>query len=375
MPESRANSSPGTAFKLLHAFAIFLSSFLLFQVEPLIAQIILPWFGGVASVWTVCLLFFQAVLLLGYLYAHLLTRNFGRQAQGWLHAAILAASLLTLPIFPKDSWKLFAPGHPAAHILIVLALTVGLPFFLLSSTSPLLQSWFANSSEHPGVYRFYALSNAASLAALLSYPLFFEPRLSTLQEARNWSVAYAVAAALCATIALSQRVAAHTNRAQLENSAPNWKTQALWVALSACSSALLLSITNHVSQNIAAVPLLWVIPLSLYLLSLILCFEGQRWYHRTFFLRLLGVALGGMAYALSPSLAVLPFCMQACSSAACFVTANSHCPSRIPRISHLFIFCARSAAWLARFLWLSSLRECSLASLSFTSPWDFARRL
>jgi spermidine synthase len=317
MPDVRGNSSSGRsssdpsssglAFTVLHALAIFLSAFLLFQVEPLIAQVILPWFGGVAAVWTVCLLFFQAVLLLGYLYAHLLTRSVSRQAQGWLHSAILAASLLTLPIFPKDSWKLIAPGHPAAHILLVLALTVGLPFFLLSSTTPLLQSWFANTSEDPGVYRFYALSNAASLAALLSYPIFFEPRLSTLQQARNWSVAYTVAAAMCGTIALSQRSAVSHDRARPGNSGPGWRTQALWVALSACSSALLLSITNHVSQNIAAVPLLWVIPLSLYLLSLILCFEGPRWYRRTFFLRLLGVAVGGMAYALSPSLAVLPF--------------------------------------------------------------------
>ena len=307
IPELRGKVSLSPAFKLLHASAIFLSSFLLFQVEPLIAQIILPWFGGVAAVWTVCLLFFQAVLLLGYLYAHLLTRAPSRRLQGWAHIALLAVSLLTLPIFPKDSWTLIALGHPVAHILMVLGLTVGLPFFLLSSTSPLLQSWFANNSEGPGVYRFYALSNAVSLAALLSYPLFFEPRLSTLQEARNWSFAYTAVAAVCSAIALSQRSAARGDLESQADSGLGWKPQAFWVALSACSSALLLSITNHVSQNIAAVPLLWVIPLSLYLLSLILCFEGPRWYHRTFFLRLLAVALGGMAYALLPSLAVLPF--------------------------------------------------------------------
>ena len=341
-PFPRGPLLSGPAFALLHAFAIFLSSFLLFQVEPLIAQIILPWFGGVAAVWTVCLLFFQAVLLLGYFYAHVLTRSLGRQTQGWLHTALLAASLLTLPIVPKESWNRIALGHPAAHILIVLGLSVGLPFFLLSSTSPLLQSWFANTSEDPRVYRFYALSNAASLAALLSYPIFFEPRLSTLQEARNWSVAYAVAAAVCGAIALSRRTAFAQDRPQGENSRPDWETQAIWVALSACSSALLLSITNHVSQNIAAVPLLWVIPLSLYLLSLILCFEGERWYRRTFFLRLLGVAVGGMAYALSPSLAVLPFWLSIVLFYAGLFVCCMFCHGELalckPRPSHLTSF-------------------------------------
>lgn len=297
----------GLPFKLLHAFAIFLSAFLLFQVEPLVAKEILPWFGGVAAVWTVCLLFFQIVLLLGYLYAHLLTRSFARRAQGWLHAALLAVSLLTLPILPKDSWKLLAPQHPALHILWVLGLTVGLPFFLLSSTTPLLQAWFTNAGKHAGVYRFYALSNAASLAALLSYPIFVEPKLSTFRQAWIWSLAYAGAAAVCGTIALLRHDDTSQDRDRQDVSRPDWKTQAIWMALSACSSALLLAITNHVSQNIAAVPLLWVIPLSLYLLSLILCFAGERWYRRIFLLRFLGVAIGAMTYALSSSLAVLPF--------------------------------------------------------------------
>jgi len=153
---------------VLHAFAIFLSAFLLFLVEPLVAKEILPWFGGAAAVWTVCLLFFQIMLLFGYLCAHVLTRSLGRRAQGWLHTGLLAASLLTLPILPKESWKLLAPQHPALQVLCVLGLTVGLPFFLLSSTTPLLQAWFASPSKEARVYRFYALSNAASLAALLS---------------------------------------------------------------------------------------------------------------------------------------------------------------------------------------------------------------
>ncbi len=283
--------SLGLPHKVQHAFAIFSSALLLFQV-----------------VWTVCLLFFQIVLLLGYLYAHVLTRSLGRRAQSWLHSGLLAASLLSLPILPKDSWKLLAPQHPALHILCVLALTVGLPFFLLSSTTPLLQAWFASPGKDPRVYRFYALSNAASLAALLSFPILFEPNLSTLRQAQIWSLAYPGVATVGGAIAFSRRedTRQDRNRDHQDVSPPNWKTRAIWVALSACSSALLLAITNHVSQNIAAVPLLWVIPLSLYLLSFILCFAGERWYRRTFLLRFLGVAIGGMTYALSSSLAVLP---------------------------------------------------------------------
>ncbi|HET7150560.1 MAG TPA: hypothetical protein VFI60_04055, partial [Candidatus Acidoferrum sp.] len=266
---------PGPNSRLpLNALTIFVSAFLLFQVEPLIGKIILPWFGGVAAIWTVCLLFFQVVLLLGYLYAHLLTSQFGSRMQGWLHVCLLAISLLALPILPKDSWKPSGPEHPALHILWVLGLTVGLPFFLLSATSPLLQAWLAN--ERKGrVYRLYALSNAGSLLGLLSYPTVVEPRLSTIWQGRGWSVAYAVFAVACGAIAISQRGGDGVR--QFAEGGParvDWNTRALWVALPACSSALLLAVTNHISQNIAAVPFLWVIPLSLYMLSFILCFAS-----------------------------------------------------------------------------------------------------
>lgn len=299
---------PGPNSRLpLNALTIFASAFLLFQVEPLIGKIILPWFGGVAAVWTLCLLFFQVVLLLGYLYAHLLTSQFGRRTQGWLHVSLLAISLLVLPILPKDSWKPSGPEHPALHILWLLGLTVGLPFFLLSATSPLLQAWLA-SARKGRVYRLYALSNAGSLLGLLSYPTVVEPRLSTTWQGRSWSMGYAAFAAACAAISFLQR-GGDSAQKLVEGSATrvDWDTRALWVALPACSSALLLAVTNHISQNIAAVPFLWIIPLSLYMLSFILCFASLRWYPRTFFLRLLAVALGGMAYALSPSLSLLPF--------------------------------------------------------------------
>src|SRR5215470_1780901 len=149
--DATTHTSLGPNLKLLNAVTIFLSALLLLQVEPLIGKMILPWFGGVAAGWTVCLLFFQVLLLLGYLYAHLLTRFFAPRMQGWMHTGVLAASLLTLPILPKNSLKPLGPEHPALHILFVLVLTVGLPFILLSSTSPLLQAWLANAKSS-GVY-------------------------------------------------------------------------------------------------------------------------------------------------------------------------------------------------------------------------------
>ncbi len=305
--DSTTRASVDPNLKRLNALTILVSAFLLFQVEPLIAKMILPWFGGVAAVWTVCLLFFQALLLLGYLYAHLLTRLFAPRAQGWLHGSILVVSLLLLPILPKDSLKPLGPEHPALHILLVLVLTVGLPFFLLSSTSPLLQAWLANATTGSGVYRLYALSNAGSLLGLWSYPTLIEPRLSTRWQAWSWSVAYVVFVVACGVMALSQRGGSAADRSGAEARRVNWRTRWLWIGLSACSSALLLAVTNHISQNIAAVPFLWIIPLSLYMMSFILCFGSSRWYPRAFFLRLLGVALGGMTYALLPSFAALPF--------------------------------------------------------------------
>jgi hypothetical protein len=298
---------PGS--KLIYGLAIFASAFLLFQVQPLVAKIILPWFGGAAAVWIVCLLFFQVVLLLGYFYSHLLSRSFPANVQSRIHAALLAASLFVLPILPKQSWKPTGVENPVPHILLLLALTVGLPYFLLSSTSPLMQSWYAGTRIGAIPYRFYALSNVGSVLALLSYPVLIEPHISTSHQAIIWSVAYAGFVIICGAIALFARGKNNFNGsspAALQPVPPARTTQLLWIALAACGSALLLSVTNHITQNIASVPFLWVIPLSLYLFSFILCFDIRGWYNRALFLRLLGVALGAMAYALAPSFNGLP---------------------------------------------------------------------
>src|ERR1700733_5103148 len=176
---------------LLYALTILVSAFLLFQVQPIIAKIILPWFGGSAAVWTVCLLFFQVVLLLGYAYAHAVVRYLKPRTQTVLHGVLLVASVLVLPIYPGQALKPAGTTDPTWGILTVLGLTVGLPYFLLSSTGPLLQAWDAREHKGGRPYRLYALSNAGSRFALLSYPVLFEPQLTTHQQTGTWSIAYA----------------------------------------------------------------------------------------------------------------------------------------------------------------------------------------
>ena len=167
----------------------------------MIAKIILPWFGGSSAVWTTCLLFFQLVLLLGYLYSHALVRYAKPRVQMAIHIGLLAVSALALPIYPSASWKPADPSQPALRILALLSITVGMPFFLLSSTGPLLQAWYARRFKNAMPYRLYALSNAGSMLALLSYPVLFEPVYATHEQAIMWSVAYGAFAVLCAFVA------------------------------------------------------------------------------------------------------------------------------------------------------------------------------
>ncbi len=286
---------------ILYALTIVVSAFLLFQVQPVIAKIILPWFGGSAAVWTTCMLFFQMALLLGYLYAHALVRYLKPRTQMLVHAGLLLVSALALPVYPNVSWKPAGTEDPTLRILGLLAVTVGLPYFLLSTTGPLLQAWYARRFQGAMPYRLYALSNAGSMFALLSYPVLFEPVFTTHQQAWMWSVAYGVFVVLCGVTAMRPGNAAATEtvteREAVEK--PPAKRYLTWLLLPAVASVLLLAITNHLSQNVAAIPFLWVLPLSIYLLTFILCFEGSGWYRRNPYLQLLAVALGAMAYALS----------------------------------------------------------------------------
>lgn len=278
------------------AAAIFLSAFLLFSLEPLTAKIILPWFGGSAAVWSTCLVFYQVALLVGYLYARLLTKYLPPRAQAAVHICLLLASLALLPIGPSLRWKPAAVQDPAWLILITLTATIGLPFAALSATTPLLQSWLARAG-HKTPYRFFAVSNFASLAALLAYPFLVEPALDVSSQRLSWSAIYAVFALLCGIAAwLSRNAKPETVPAAIEHSTSLRKLS--WFALAACGSILLLSVTNHIDENVAAVPLLWVLPLAVYLLTFILSFGAYAIYKRAVWLRVLAFALGVLAYAI-----------------------------------------------------------------------------
>lgn len=334
--------APPISLSLAYGCAIFSSAFLLFQVQPIITKLILPWFGGAAAVWSVCLLFFQTVLLFGYLYAHLLTTHVRPRTQSWVHAALLAASILVLPIMPRPALQPTGTEDPALRVLLVLAVTIGLPYLLLASTSPLLQAWVAKSNSSRDPYRLYALSNVGSLLGLLTYPIFVEPKISNHHQAIGWSVAYAGVAALLAILAFTKRNSSEIVVFSDSAPAPALQDKLLWIALAACGSMLLLSITNHISQNIAAIPLLWIIPLSLYLLTFIICFAGRGFYRQGLFLRLLAVTLAGMAFALAPGRGNLPptilvplFCT---GLFACCMVCHGELAKLKPDPSHLTSF-------------------------------------
>jgi hypothetical protein len=263
----------------------------LFQVQPLIAKFILPWFGGSAAVWSAALLFFQLLLLAGYLYAHCLIRYLKPKQQFWVHASLLILSLATLPIVPSALWKPSGGDDPTLRILLLLGATIGLPYGLLSATSPLLQAWYLRTHQGVIPYRLFALSNFGSMLALLSYPLVIEPRLALSRQALVWSIAYFAFAGLCAFAAWRSRSGEAPESSAGDAPAPTFGQRALWIGFAACASILLLAVSTHLTQNIAPIPLLWVAPLSLYLLSFILCFESDRMYNRAIFLPLLIVSL------------------------------------------------------------------------------------
>jgi hypothetical protein len=297
------------AHAILLSVTVSLSAFLLFSLEPLFAKLILPWFGGSAAVWSTCLVFFQCALLLGYLYADITSRRLSATQQSFLHIALLVASLLLLPIAPNPSWRPQEGSEPAWRILGLLTASIGLPFVLLSATSPLLQMWYTrrNSSAEP--YHLFALSNFASMVALLSFPLLIEPNIGSHKQVVLWSVLFTTYVILCSTAAWNARrsiTVGLTSRSEPAEpaAAPSAREKLLWLGLSACGSMLLLSVTNHLLENIAPVPLLWVLPLALYLLTFTLAFSRRRLYSRWPMVRLLAVALASVGYAVyEPSFA------------------------------------------------------------------------
>lgn len=314
-PTVRPSSAPVILRMPLFASTILLSAFLLFLVQPIIAKQILPWFGGTSAVWTTCLVFFQVVLLAGYTYSHLITRYLAPKRQAQLHIALLALSLVFLPIIPSEALKPAAGADAAVRIVVLLMTTIGLPYFLLSSTGPLLQKWVAPRFPEKSVYRLFALSNFGSLIGLLAFPFAIEPFSTARTQSIAWSVAYALFAIACALSAWKAQTSVSSEAATVRATAdepigapPRVVDYALWVAFAALGSILLLATTSHVTQNIASVPFLWVLPLSLYLLTFVVAFEGRGgrgWYQRSWFLFPTLLLLVAMAAGLSANRGVL----------------------------------------------------------------------
>ncbi len=308
----------------IHALTVFAGAFLLFQVQPLIAKFILPWFGGSAAVWTTCMLFFQVALVAGYGYAHALCRLASPRIQAAVHAALLVAAVAMLPIVPGDHWKPVDSGEPIQRILLLLTVCLGLPFFVLASTGPLMQAWFARL--HPGVspYRLYALSNVGSFLALLSFPFVVEPMLSRQSQAAMWAggfIGFVLLSAVCAVWQwrTAAQLAEPASDGEGDRGAASLGTQFLWLVFPACGTVLLLATNNKLCQEVAAVPFLWVMPLAIYLLTFVLCFERPAWYARGIFTWLLVPVIAAWCYALYSQASLSIQLQVAISSAGLFV--------------------------------------------------------
>jgi hypothetical protein len=301
---------------MFYGLVIFISAFLIFLVQPLIAKQILPWFGGSAAVWGTCLLFFQTALLAGYAYADALSRWLTLRRQVILHTTLLLLAALAMPIIAAEHWRPSGDEEPVSRIIGLLIATIGLPYFLLATTTPLVGAWYWRRYQQSAPYRLFALSNFASLLALLGFPLVMEPWIGNREIALVWSGLFVVFAILCAALGwsterhaqrtfTSERVAAepqpgagHLFIERPNHALPDWL---FWIGLSALGSAMLLGVSSHLTQNISSAPLLWVVPLSLYLVTFIISFDHPRWYMRPLFLPLAAVLVPLMAW-LSDSL-------------------------------------------------------------------------
>jgi spermidine synthase len=319
----------------LYIAAIFLSSSLLFLVEPMAGKRLLPLLGGSSAVWITCLVFFQTTLLLGYLCAHAIATRLSRHAQLVAYGFLLVLSLV----------QVFANLNPHPHastvrpvfsVLWVLTMLIGLPFLALSATNPLLQSWYAHARpghESPAPpYRLFALSNFGSLLALLAYPVLVEPNFSLRMQTLAWSIGFLGFVLICGVIIASRRKAPDVREVEQQSSTaisecaapqaaaavapsllpdvvPSPGERTLWLLMAACGSLLLSAVTSHLSQNIAAIPLLWILPLTIYLLTFVLAFNGKL-YWRWLMVRLLAVALGALGYFIAKPSEDLPIAIS-----------------------------------------------------------------
>ncbi len=327
---------------LIYALTVFLSAFLLFQVQPMVARFILPWFGGAALVWTTCMLFFQVVLVAGYAYSHVITRRLAPRWQWIVHFAVVVAAVLVLPIRPGDEWKPVDGNEPTWRILGLLTAVIALPFFVLSTTGPLIQKWQSITHPQRSPYRLFALSNFASLAALISYPFLFERQFTLDQQDSWWSIAFYVFACLVvwsgyrfSKIAGQEVPAATTEKGSQSETTKgvglSFLTVLLWVGLPFLASVQLLATTNLMTQEIGSHPFLWIVPLALYLLTFILCFDREVWYVRPVFQ--LGLFATGFLASLVYAAGVdVPVTLQIAIYAALLFFSSMCCHGELARL-------------------------------------------
>jgi len=367
-------------FRSLYGITVFLGAFLLFLVEPMAAKQLLPALGGSSAVWLTCLVFFQVTLLLGYLYAHWLTRD---GAPGWRRNLYLASLAIAVMLLLAQR---FSPvtlsqrsDHPVATIFAALTLTIGLPFLLLGATSPLLQLWFLRTEGGSIPYRLFALSNVGSLLALIAYPFVVEPNLTLKLQRALWSLGFLLYAVLCTVLARQPtsvaRTAAQTSSAQEESTIPRTRaaTKWLWFLLPMAAAMQLSSVTAHLTVNIAAIPLLWMLPLAVYLLSFILAFEFPTLYRRGIVVRLLVVMLASLGYAISKTDVSLPigvailFFLVECFLAGLFCHAETYAlrPQRPSETTVFYLLIAAGGAVGTFFIGIAS-------PLIFSANYDLA---
>lgn len=368
MPAAKAPAPPAH-----FAIAIFLGAFLLFQVQPLMAKAILPWFGGAQAVWTTCMLFFQLLLLGGYLYAHLVATRLRPGAQVALHFSLLLLSMLFIRVLPAGSWRPINSEAPALKILLLLTASIGLPFFVLSATSPLVQAWYRAAVPGRSPYRLYSLSNAGAMLALLSYPFLVEPLLGLGPQASLWGMLYILFAMSLWYAARNFLASPAPPPGALPAAAAGRPTRGrvlLWTLLAACGSAILLAGTARLTQNVAAVPFLWILPLSLYLLSFILCFESDRWYSRGRWLVYFGFACAGVVYLLTGWMET-PLALQILIHSLAIFIACMVCHGELaalrPAPERLTLFYAAVSAGGA----LGGLLTALGAPLLLDGPWEY----
>lgn len=329
------------------AVTVVLSAFLLFLVQPLVGKVVLPWFGGAPAVWTTCLLFFQLVLLGGYAWSHLVVRRLEGAWQRRAHVALLGLAVLSLvvttalwgtPLVPSSTLRPEGSSAPTLHLLMLLSLSVGLPYFALSSTGPLLQAWVSQRVPAATAMRLYAVSNVGSLGGLLAFPVLFEPFWPLRSLAWAWAAGFFVFAILCASLAWRAPVAPREphKESKLESC-----RVATWISLAALPSALLLAMTNHLTQDVAPIPFLWVLPLVLYLASFVVTFDSDRWYRRGWALpalALTGLFVAGLLlYPTEPSALVALLGYSSFLTVGC-IAGHGELVRKRPPAEHLTAF-------------------------------------